>query len=249
MAKKEKKAPEGAPDWMVTYGDMMTLLFCFFVILVSMSETKQDKKFARVIESIKTAFGYKGGINWIPADITPSNSNVKMMQEIIINKYNDSPGKTKSQGTDGVNDTNENIRPGVIVTDGLVFFDEKSVALRADQKLDLRDFAVELRGRDNKIYLRGHAVPSDKSKHYSDLFDLTFARAMVVKNYMVNECGIRESRITVEACGANEPRRSQAYLEKIKKKNRLVEIIESSKSFKVYGVVDAEDVPGDFGSD
>ncbi len=61
MARK-KDNPQGAPDWMVTYGDMMTLLLCFFVILVSMSELRQETRFKKVMESIRQAFGYKGGI-------------------------------------------------------------------------------------------------------------------------------------------------------------------------------------------
>ena len=30
MPKNEEKAPEGAPEWMVTFSDVMTLLLCFF---------------------------------------------------------------------------------------------------------------------------------------------------------------------------------------------------------------------------
>ena len=56
MARKKKQAPAGAPQWMVTYGDMMTLLLCFFVIIVSMSEIKKDERFQEVIESIRSAF-------------------------------------------------------------------------------------------------------------------------------------------------------------------------------------------------
>ena len=38
MAKRRKK-PEapGVPEWVVTYGDMMTLLLCFFVLLQAFS--------------------------------------------------------------------------------------------------------------------------------------------------------------------------------------------------------------------
>ena len=54
-----EKSKGGAPEWMVTYGDMMTLLLCFFVIIVSMSEIKKDEKFLQVLESIRSAFGSK----------------------------------------------------------------------------------------------------------------------------------------------------------------------------------------------
>ena len=45
MARSKKiEPPTGAPAWIVTYGDCMTLLLCFFVILVSMSEMKQEDR-------------------------------------------------------------------------------------------------------------------------------------------------------------------------------------------------------------
>lgn len=45
MAKKKKQeeASGGAPAWMATYGDMVTLLLCFFVLLFSMSSVDVAK--------------------------------------------------------------------------------------------------------------------------------------------------------------------------------------------------------------
>lgn len=45
MAKKPKveEASSGAPAWMATYGDMVTLLLCFFVLLFSMSSVDVAK--------------------------------------------------------------------------------------------------------------------------------------------------------------------------------------------------------------
>ena len=40
---KIKKEPEGGADWMGTYGDMVTLLLCFFVLLYSISTVDQAK--------------------------------------------------------------------------------------------------------------------------------------------------------------------------------------------------------------
>lgn len=42
MARKQK-APEEGASWMDTYGDMVTLLLCFFVMLYSMSSLDQQK--------------------------------------------------------------------------------------------------------------------------------------------------------------------------------------------------------------
>ena len=43
MAKKKKGGGEGGANWMDTYGDMVTLLLCFFVLLYSMSTISEDK--------------------------------------------------------------------------------------------------------------------------------------------------------------------------------------------------------------
>ena len=39
----EEDAPPGVPEWVVTYGDMMSLLLTFFIMLVSLSEIVAEK--------------------------------------------------------------------------------------------------------------------------------------------------------------------------------------------------------------
>lgn len=41
--KKRSAAPEGGANWMDTYGDLVTLLLCFFVLLYSISSVDQAK--------------------------------------------------------------------------------------------------------------------------------------------------------------------------------------------------------------
>ena len=47
---------EGAPAWVVTFGDLMSLLMCFFVLLLSFSEMDRNK-YRIVSGSVKNAFG------------------------------------------------------------------------------------------------------------------------------------------------------------------------------------------------
>jgi chemotaxis protein MotB len=49
-------AEEGAPIWMVTFGDMMSLLLTFFILLFSMSELKMDR-FLMASQSLREAIG------------------------------------------------------------------------------------------------------------------------------------------------------------------------------------------------
>ena len=52
MARKkaEESAPPGAPLWMATFGDLMNLLLCFFVLLFSMSSINEEQ-YALVVAS------------------------------------------------------------------------------------------------------------------------------------------------------------------------------------------------------
>lgn len=58
MAKKNKKGAEGAPEWIVTFADLMSLLVCFFVLIISFSI--QDKQKLQIVAgSMRDAFGIK----------------------------------------------------------------------------------------------------------------------------------------------------------------------------------------------
>ncbi|MEN8189995.1 MAG: flagellar motor protein MotB [Thermodesulfobacteriota bacterium] len=59
---EEKKCPKcdcsgGAPAWMVTYSDLVTLLLTFFVLLLSMANMDEDK-FIQASSSVRDAFGH-----------------------------------------------------------------------------------------------------------------------------------------------------------------------------------------------
>ena len=58
----EKKCPPaGAPAWMATFADLMSLLMCFFVLLLSFSEM-DVLKFKQLAGSMKEAFGVQRDI-------------------------------------------------------------------------------------------------------------------------------------------------------------------------------------------
>jgi chemotaxis protein MotB len=57
MALEEDRPPE-LPDWMVTYGDMMSLLLTFFVMIASFSEVREQEKYEAVATSMHRQFGH-----------------------------------------------------------------------------------------------------------------------------------------------------------------------------------------------
>lgn len=61
MAEKCKCPPPGLPAWMGTFADLMSLLMCFFVLLLSFSEM-DVLKFKQIAGSMKFAFGVQNKI-------------------------------------------------------------------------------------------------------------------------------------------------------------------------------------------
>ncbi len=57
MGMPSEDPPPGVPDWVLTFGDMMSLLLCFFILLFAFSEPKNDKKRDQLVESILEKFG------------------------------------------------------------------------------------------------------------------------------------------------------------------------------------------------
>lgn len=76
-------APEdpGVPAWVMTFADLMSLLMCFFVLLLAFSEM-DAQKFKQLAGSMKQAFGVQADIK---ADFIPKGTSV-ITQEF-------SPGK------------------------------------------------------------------------------------------------------------------------------------------------------------
>ena len=62
MAEKKHKCPAGAPMWMVTFSDLVTLLLTFFVLMLSMANMDQVK-FNQASDSLAGAFGVLGSSN------------------------------------------------------------------------------------------------------------------------------------------------------------------------------------------
>ncbi len=67
-----KCPPVGAPLWLATFADLMSLLMCFFVLLLSFA-TMDANKFKKMAESMETAFGVQRDI---PATEVPMGTSI-----------------------------------------------------------------------------------------------------------------------------------------------------------------------------
>lgn len=76
MAEEEEQkcppCPAGLPGWLATFGDLMSLLMCFFVLLLSFSEM-DVLKFKQLAGSMREAFGVQ---NQIKVEDVPKGTSI-----------------------------------------------------------------------------------------------------------------------------------------------------------------------------
>jgi len=225
--KKSKPPPAGAPEWMVTYGDMMTLLLCFFVIIVSMSEVRKDQKFQQVMDSIRSAFGYDGAVGLVPIQNQSRNSLVEQLRKVVIPYRIKKEGDSDDEGIDGRVFRVTNVREGLsIEVGGKLSFKRFSADLKPEGRALLKRLAEKIVGHNTIIQVRGHATrePLPDDSPYFDAMDLSLARARSVA-IALQEDGIRPERLRIVGAGQFEPLRSQVYDDERRAENRRVEIV------------------------
>ena len=96
MANRKPDEPKkGAPEWQTTFGDLMNLLLCFFVLLFAMS-TIDEAKQEQIIASFNNMFSvFDGGATAIGDGMLISNG-VSQLNE--LDQYINSTGKMDDEG-------------------------------------------------------------------------------------------------------------------------------------------------------
>ena len=94
MAAEEKQEAAGVPAWVMTFADLMTLLRCFFVLLLAFSEM-DVAKFKQLSGSMKEAFGVQSEIE---VKTIPKGTSV-VAQEFSPGKPEPTPINTVRQFT------------------------------------------------------------------------------------------------------------------------------------------------------
>ena len=155
----EDDGPPGVPEWVVTYGDMMSLLLTFFIMLVSMSELKDEGKNRAALNAITERFAPMDGTSGVPGQSFFENS---MRTQNVSQGDNSRMGlereNRKSKGPGGRSQAVERINHGEIVTIGGTVTFEQFESRLSEAEIQLLDRLVDtLQKRPNQIVVRGHA--------------------------------------------------------------------------------------------
>ncbi|MGL4593412.1 MAG: OmpA/MotB family protein [Thermoguttaceae bacterium] len=199
---REKPPEAGVPEWILTYGDMMSLLLCFFIMLYAIS-TVQIVKVEAAIESLQTAFGYQGASK-APQAKSANASKQHISTTGRAKRRDITRGGTTVSAPQGENPNVQSVRTNEDpIKGGILLFPLKSDELSDDMKKQLDTLLNQLIGSPYKILITGHAG-SREIGVYRDANDLAYARAMAVRDYFVNH-GLNPDFFRLQQVGGSEP--------------------------------------------
>ncbi len=248
--KKEPQAPQGAPGWMVTYGDLVSLLMCFFVLLYSMSSA-DTQKMAAAVGSLNDAFGFSENPNSSdPAyvQLRLDELNNRIAERIAQKKGRgrgtekhkaDSPKSAEETGkgaeTPRGDETKTQLLPRVDLGQDkgvLVQFTYGVAELDGDAKTQLKEFHARLVGSPYKIVLKGYSSVGEDGQ-YRQGINLAFARSVNVRNYLVS-LGMKNNQFQILVVGEFETvdRDMLAYAADRDEANSAVVITNSTQTIR-----------------
>ena len=174
-------------EWIFTYGDLVTLLLCFFILLFSMCRTDVEKS-KQISDSLK---GMPPGSPFI---FNGQSSNLdKASKELEQLEVPDDVSINASKA-------------GVEVTfSKTVAFEQGSVSISEKAKKTLDKMLPIIGQLQNNIEISGHTDESDSNKKYPSSWELSVARASVIAAFLESKL-IPVERIQVAGYGDSRPR-------------------------------------------
>jgi len=203
-APEEPPGDEGLPAWMATFADMVTLLLCFFVLLLSFAE-QSEEKYRDALGSLKGAFGVKE-LRAVSDDMAQFNTSA-VAKELASKISHDERlllgviMRIKSL----IEDEDIKLKDGIGITadrDGVIFsansksiFKSGSAELTDGAEKILDNVIKVLKDYKLNLVVRGHTDdrPISTPKFPSN-WELSAARAAVALDYILNKGGIEVSR-------------------------------------------------------
>ena len=231
---------KGAPRWVVTFGDLMSLLLCFFVLLLSFSEMDRQK-YKMVAGSMAQAFGVQRkervfesprGAKMVALSFDQDMVPKFDKQEYIATQVMESLGEElkaalegKLRGLEDQVEIEVDGHQTIIRLLGGATFDSGQARIRPRLIPILREIGLRLKGTDGDIIIAGHTdtVPVRGGPFETNL-KLSIARAAEVAEFMIDKVEIPPERISTMGFGEYRPTHTNDTPEG-REKNRRVEII------------------------
>lgn len=228
MSKRQKK-PEGGASWMDTYGDMVTLLLCFFVMLYSMSSVDQVKwknfvlsvnPKAENVSQVVTDTSIEPGEDPVEGYVdvnkdSNQGNDVKLDEQEKLDEEFD---KLYVQLKQGIQENNLESQIEISKGDGYtfvvfrdkVFFDGDSSTLKPEGKRVLNSFCKVLKPARNsikEIKILGHTSQGDPNIPNEVVTDrrLSADRSAEVVAYIQQRSIIEPSKLVSVAYGQFRP--------------------------------------------
>ena len=227
---KKPKSEPSCPLWLATYGDMVTNMLVFFVLLLSMSEIKKEERFIEFMQAVREAFGYIGGMQHVPLEQILEVKNVDLAQVLIVPIRPFDMSQSPDIGVKGQQPAVTAMqRAPTYQQGGKIYFDELSAELSPAARTQITEYADKLRGYRTQVEVRGHCsrYPVTDSQ-FVDHFALSTARARAVAAALV-EAGVSLERLVLVGAGSNEPVVTSAYTPAQRHENDRVELFEVSR--------------------
>jgi chemotaxis protein MotB len=229
-----EEVPEGTPAWVITFGDLMSLLLCFFVLLLSFSEMDRNK-YRIVSGSMKNAFGIQSKKPIFESPRGQKLISKEFDQAIVLIKVQDVIDPIKQELEDDFQEFKASV--DVVVDEkevtirmmGEATFNTGQSKLRKEFEPLLLKIGEVLSKTKGEIIIAGHTdnVPLIGGQYRSNL-GLSMARAGTVAEYLLKSTSIDPKRLSTMGFGEYRPLASNDTA-RGRKKNRRVEIIVSIK--------------------
>ena len=234
--KRNKKSGGGGANWMDTYGDMVTLLLCFFVMLYSMSRVDESKWIA-LVQSFNPDYAVDepsqivvpGEIANEPVTDLPSALTQDQVEAALEGLYVSMSEYVASAGLQDMVSLSKGSGYVFISFDDTIFFDGDSSVLKDGGKAILDQIAVPLAEASesiNEIRVLGHTAQAspDRSNYVDVDRFLSSDRATVVTIYLQEKNIIDPARLVSVGYGQWRPIASNDTAE-TRAQNRRVELI------------------------
>ncbi|HGE73096.1 TPA: flagellar motor protein MotB [Candidatus Poribacteria bacterium] len=229
----------GGDEWLLTYGDLMTQLVCFFVLIVAFSSLNVQK-FQEVLASIQIALGggaASGVLTELPSavDIPLHSSELKIEEGKLMElkgKVDEYIEKQKLSEYLETRITHEGLQITLKQQEPSVFFDTAEARIKDEAFPILNQIGKFLKDITNEVRIEGHTdIRPIHTAQFPSNWELSVTRATNVLKYLSENCGISANRLSAAGYGPYKPI-APNDTEVGMSKNRRVEIIILRKSLK-----------------